>query len=129
MKITPNLKGFPRRRIRRLTLRRAAGSPPAPQLLIFDTGGGRTPTITSTAWHVMAKTGQQAEFMGYGSTGNGVKCDVVHAVTKTHITGRSDPVLLTVHHASLIKDKSENESLLTLMDMCENIMVGVGNSN
>lgn len=79
-------------------------------LLIFDTGGGST-------WTVLAKTGVTASFQGYGPGTPTITCPVVHAITKARIKGFDDPILLKVHHASLLEGPDEDELLLTLMDI------------
>lgn len=86
-------------------------------ILIFDTGGGNTPTITNKAWTVLADTGAVAAFQGYGPGTPVTQCQVVHAITKANIRGMDEPILLKVHHASLLEGTHEDESLLTLMDM------------
>lgn len=89
-------------------------------ILIFDTGGGRTPTVSSKAWRIIANTRVSSSFQGYGPGTPVTKCDVVHAVTKAHIQGRDKPILLVIHHASYVTDPEETESLLTLMDLLKN---------
>lgn len=89
-------------------------------LLIFDTRGGNTPTITLEAWHIIRRTGLRTQFKGYGEDSPFVDCDVVHAITKAHLHRHESLVLLQVHHASLIADPHEKESLLTLMNMIRN---------
>lgn len=86
-------------------------------LLIFDTGGGSTPTVKSQAWTVLADTGMMASLQGYGPGTPITRCRVVHAITKARIQGEDDPILLKVHHASLLEGPDEDESLMTLMDM------------
>lgn len=89
-------------------------------ILIFDTGGGKTPTISSKAWHVIGHTGVTSLFQGCGPGIPVTKCEVVHAMTKAYIKGRTKPIFLVIHHASYVTNVEETESLLTLMDLLKN---------
>lgn len=89
----------------------------SPDILILDTGGGKNATVTSRAWHVLARTNHTMELSGYQDQGNPKQCSVVNAITKVTIPGRQVPVLFVVNYASLIEDEDENESLIVPFDM------------
>ena len=86
-------------------------------ILIFDTGGGKNPTITQRAWTVFETTSHQQEIRGYQDTSGGKICPIVNAVTKAFIPGRDLPIIFVVHYAALIDDPDENESLIVPFDM------------
>jgi hypothetical protein len=87
---------------------------------VCDSGGGRRPTITERAWTIIGgETGITAKLNPY-QTNDIFEHPVVSAVTKAHISGRPDPVLLKVHYATYISmehDPNETESLMTTMDI------------
>jgi hypothetical protein len=86
-------------------------------VLIMDTGGGVTPTITANAWKVTYKCNVTMSMSGYQSKEPPVECAVVNAVTKVQIPGRMDQVIFEVNYATLIKDEHEYESLLVPFEM------------
>ena len=86
-------------------------------ILIFDTGGGKNPTITRRAWTIFETTNHQQEIRGYQDTSGGKICQIVNAVTKAFIPGRDLPIILIVHYAAMIDDPDENESLIVPFDM------------
>ena len=84
--------------------------------LIVDTGGGKFATITLRAWMVTAETGHTAEFSQYNDNTTPQQCKIVNAVTKAHIKGISNTILLGVNYATLMEDENETESLLQPFD-------------
>jgi hypothetical protein len=86
-------------------------------VLIIDTGGGTSPTITSNAWKVTHRYNTSISITGYQSKDPPINCAVVNAVTKAFIPGRMDPVIFEVNYATLIQDTEEFESLVVPFDM------------
>ena len=79
--------------------------------IIIDSGGGQTCTVTKNAWRVTHTTNHRTELSGYQDKNTQV-CPIVNAVTKAHIKGRDEPVLLAINYATLIDDDEEKESLV-----------------
>jgi hypothetical protein len=90
---------------------------PEIDVLIIDTAGGNTPTITARAWKVTHRTNHRTAIRGYQEKGPGKVCPIVHAITKATIPGRAEPVLFGVNYATLIDDQDEHESLIVPFDM------------
>ena len=86
-------------------------------ILIFDTGGGKFPTITSKAWHVLSRTNHKSAMSGYQSRGDPEICDIVNGVTKAYIKGWEEPILILLNYATLITDPKETESLVVPFEM------------
>jgi hypothetical protein len=86
-------------------------------MLIIDTGGGTSPTITSNAWKVTYRYISTMSITGYQSKEPPINCAVVNAVTKAFLPGRVDPVIFEVNYATLIPDANEFESLVVPFDM------------
>ena len=80
--------------------------------LLFDTGGGSTPTIVSHAWWTYNFTGTQTGVSGYQDKSAPKLCPVASGMTKAYIDGRRDPCFLIVHQATVVDDPREHESLL-----------------
>jgi hypothetical protein len=59
-------------------------------VLIIDTGGGVTPTITKNAWKVTHTYNVTMSMLGYQSKEPPQECKVVNAITKVTIPGRED---------------------------------------
>jgi len=78
--------------------------------MVVDTGGGEYSTITDRAWHVLSNTNHSSLMSGYQS-GHEQVLSMVNAVTKAYIEGRDEPVLFVMHHATLVVDENEKESL------------------
>ena len=79
--------------------------------MVIDTGGGQTCTVTKNAWRITHTTNHQTALSGYQDKTTQV-CPIVNAVTKAHIKGMEQPVLLSVNYATMIDDKEETESLI-----------------
>jgi hypothetical protein len=86
-------------------------------VLIIDTGGGVTPTITANAWKVTHTYNVTMSMMGYQSKELPQECKVVNAITKVTIPGREEPVIFEVNYATLVMDPAEYESLVVPFDM------------
>ena len=80
-------------------------------MMVIDTGGGQTCTVTKNAWRITHTTNHQTALSGYQDKTTQV-CPIVNAVTKAHIKGMEQPVLLSVNYATMIDDKEETESLI-----------------
>ena len=102
------------------TTRRTTHVTPGQTIAVIDSGGGRRPTVTASAWTAVGgDTGITATLSPYQTTAQ-ESHPVRSAMTKATITGRTDPVLLLVHYATFIEstdDHTNGESLLTTMDM------------
>jgi hypothetical protein len=61
-------------------------------VLIIDTGGGVTPTITANAWKVTHTYNVTMSMLGYQSEEPPQECKVVNAITKVTIPGQEEPV-------------------------------------
>jgi hypothetical protein len=81
-------------------------------VLIMDTGGGVTPTITANAWKVTHGYNVTMSMLGYQSKAPPQECWVVNEITKVNIPGREDPVIFEVNYATLVDDNDEYESLV-----------------
>jgi hypothetical protein len=88
-----------------------------PDVLIIDTAGGTTPTVTSRAWKITHRTNHRTAIRGYQEKGPGKICPIVHAITKAKIPGRNEPVLFGLNYATLVDDPTEHESLVVPFDM------------
>jgi hypothetical protein len=86
-------------------------------VLIIDTGGGVTPTITANAWKVTHRYNVTMSMLGCQSKAPPQECRVVNAITKVNIPGREDPVIFEVNYATLVDDNDEYESLVVPFDM------------
>jgi hypothetical protein len=86
-------------------------------VLIIDTGGGVTPTITANSWKVTHIFNLTMSMLGYQSKAPPQECRVVNAITKVNIPGREDPVIFEVNYATLVDDNDEHESLVVPFDM------------
>jgi hypothetical protein len=62
-------------------------------VLIIDTGGGVTPTITANAWKATHRYNVTMSMLGYQSKAPPQECQVVNAISKVNIPGREDPVI------------------------------------
>ena len=79
--------------------------------MVIDTGGGQTYTVTKNSWRITHTTNHRTALSGYQDKTTQV-CPIVNAVTKAHVKGLEQPVLLSVNYATLIDDKDETESLI-----------------
>ena len=79
--------------------------------MVIDSGGGQTCTVIKSAWRITHITNHCTALSGYQDKNTQV-CPMVNAVTKAHIKGKDEPVLLYVNYATLIDDKDETESLI-----------------
>ena len=86
-------------------------------VLIIDTGGGLTPTITANAWRVTHRYNVTMSMSGYQSKAPPQECAVVNAITKVQLPGRDEPVIFEVNYATLVADEAEFESLVVPFDM------------
>jgi hypothetical protein len=86
-------------------------------VLIIDTGGGVTPTITANAWKVTHTYNVTMSMLGYNSKEPLQECKVVNAITKVTIPGQEEPVIFKVNYATLVMDNTEYESLVVPFDM------------
>jgi hypothetical protein len=86
-------------------------------VLIIDTGGGVTPTITANAWKEKHTYNVTLSMLGYQSKEPPQECKVVNAITKVTIPGREEPVIFKVNYATLVMDDAEYESLVVPFDM------------
>jgi hypothetical protein len=96
--------------------RRVPGTTPT-HVLIIDTGGGVTPTITANAWKVTHTYNVTMSMLGYQSKEPPQECKVVNAITKVTIPGREEPVIFEANYATLIMDDAEYESLVVPFKM------------
>ena len=80
-------------------------------IMIIDTGGGLSPTITKTAWKILSRTERKIQFLGYQDQGKPKTCPVVNAVTKAYPKDYQKPIILLHNNATLIDDDNEKESL------------------
>jgi hypothetical protein len=97
-------------------IRRVPGTTPT-HVLIIDTGGGVTPTITANAWKVTHTYNVTMSMLGYQSKEPPQECKVVNAITKVTIPGREEAVIFDVNYATLIMDDAEYESLVVPFEM------------
>ena len=82
-------------------------------VLIMDSGGGSIPTVTKRAFHISdVWHGRKSKLGGYQDKTEPVSRNIVNAVTKAHIHGLEQPVLLVLNYATLIDDPDESESLM-----------------
>ena len=88
--------------------------------MVFDTGGGRTPTITQQAWQILEDTGMKSTLFPYQNKGETQQCKVVNGITLAYGDDFIEPVLIIANNATLIEDEAERESLMTLMDLIKN---------
>ena len=51
-------------------------------IMVIDSGGGFSPTITETAWKIVSRTERQVQFLGYQDQCDPKICPVVNAMTK-----------------------------------------------
>ena len=79
--------------------------------MVIDSGGGQTYTVTKNAWRITHTTNHWTALLGYQDKNTQV-CPIVNAVTKAHIKGRDQPVLLCLNYVTLIYDKEETDSLI-----------------
>ena len=86
-------------------------------VLVIDTGGGKTATITKRAWKILHRTNHRTAMQGYQDKGPARICPIVNAVTKVEIPGKDLPVLFTINYATLVEDPEENESLCVPFDL------------
>ena len=100
--------------------RRFRNVEPLDEIMVFDTGGGRTPTITERAWHILEYTGIQSHLQPYQGKGDPQKCSMVNGITLAFGPDFIEPVLIIANNATLIEDTAEKESLMTLMDLIKN---------
>ena len=80
-------------------------------VLVFDTGGGRNATVTTSAWKILQRTNHRMAMHGCQDKGPPKICPIVNAVTKAFIPLSDVPILLTLNYATLINDPDERESL------------------
>jgi hypothetical protein len=81
-------------------------------ILIIDTGGGYTSTITSHTCLVLHTTNHTTDFTGYQDKSSPKRLPIVHDATKAYIRGYEHPVILILNYVSLLDDSNERESLL-----------------
>ena len=80
-------------------------------VLIMDSGGGKLGTVTKRAWWIESYTSERTSLSGYQDKSRPRIHPVVNAITKTHVKGREQPVLLLYNHVTLLDDPEEKESL------------------
>ena len=100
-----------------LPIIRRIGSTTPQHVLIIDTGGGITPTITANAWKITHRYNITMSMSGYQSKAPPQECVVVNAITKVQLPGREDPVIFEVNYATLVEDENEFESLVVPFEM------------
>ena len=88
-------------------------------VLIIDTGGGITPTITANAWRITHRYNITMSMSGYQSKAPPQECIVVNAITKVKIPGRDEPMIFEVNYATLVQDENEFESLVVPFEMMQ----------
>jgi hypothetical protein len=81
-------------------------------LLIIDTGGGHTSTITSHTCLVLHHTNHRTELTGYQDKSRPKNLPIVHAATKVHVRGLEHPIIFILNYVTLLEDSTEHESLL-----------------
>ena len=54
-------------------------------ILIFDTGGGKNPTITKRAWTIFETTNHHQEIRGYQDNSSGKICKIVKKKIENHV--------------------------------------------
>jgi hypothetical protein len=97
-------------------IRRVTGTTQT-HVLIIDTGGGVTPTITANAWKVTHTYNVTMSMLGYQSKDSPQESKVVNAMTKVTIPGREEQVIFEVSYATLVMEPGECESLVVPFDM------------
>ena len=80
-------------------------------ILIFDTGGGRSGTITRRSWYVFEYKNHKLIILVYHDKIEVKVYPIVNSVDKAWIQGRDLPVLLVMNYATLLDDPDETESL------------------
>ena len=78
-------------------------------ILVLDTGGGRTATVTSSAWKIIHTYDQKVKLQGYQSNNKLTVCKVVNAATKAEIMQKEEPIIIIMNYATYLKDKNERE--------------------
>ena len=89
-------------------------------ILLIDTEGGRTGTITSGAWKILEETNHRTTIQGYQSKESTKICKIVNGVTTVKTPGMDEPILFVINYATLIEDDSESESLCQPFNLMEN---------
>ena len=80
-------------------------------VLIMDSGGGKLGTVTKRAWWIESYTSERTSLSGYQDKSRPRIHPFVNAITKIHVKGREQPVLLLYNHVTLLDDPEEKESL------------------
>ena len=80
-------------------------------ILVLDTGGGRTATVTSSAWKIIHTYDQKVKLQGYQSNNKLTVCKVVNAATKAEIIGREEPIIVRMNYATYLDNTNKRQSL------------------
>jgi hypothetical protein len=81
-------------------------------ILIIDTGGGTTSTITKQVCMVLSTTNHVTSLSGYQDKATPKQYPIVHCAVKAHIQNYDTPVVFLLNYVTLLDDANENESLL-----------------
>ena len=91
--------------------RRRNGNADGKDIMVIDTGGGCSGTITSRAWQVTHRTNRNMAMSGYQDDRAPKVHPIVNGITKATFTNREQPVIICMNYATLIDDNDELESL------------------
>jgi hypothetical protein len=83
-----------------------------PDILVIDTGGGNTSTITERACLVLARTNHITELNGYQDKSIPKRLPIVNCAVKAYIKCMEHPVIFIINYVTLLDDNDECESLL-----------------
>jgi hypothetical protein len=80
-------------------------------ILIIDTGGGTTSTITKQVCMVLITTNHVTSLSGYQNKATPKQYPIVHCAVKAHIQNYDNPVVFLLNYVTLLDDANENKSL------------------
>ena len=81
------------------------------EVLILDTGGGESNTITVRAWDIVGDTGERSLISGYQNQGDPKSCRIVNGITNISFGPNEDDFLVGINRETLVEDDSEMESI------------------
>ncbi len=85
---------------------------PSENIMVLDTGGGNTSTITSRSCLVLHKTNHVTKMTGYQDKNSPQRLPIVHCAVKAYFKNVEQPVILLLNYVTLVTDEHEEESLL-----------------
>ena len=74
-------------------------------ILVLDTGGWRTATVTPSVWKIVHTYNQKVKLQGYQSNNKPTVCKVANAATKAEIIGKEEPIINIMKYTTHLEDK------------------------